>query len=228
MLSYKPKSFSDLLINDPHSAADLKGILDGRPPFPAFGINGILLHGVAGTGKTALMHVLPDWMEKSGKLPKSPMTGLFSGARSEYVNIIECGVAVNSVEQLRKIQKDRERDLAHSASGWRWVCFDEVDVLPRATITSLKSIMSNSQTTVFIFTTNNPQKLEKEFRNRCVQIEMNQMPNLIAYVPLGRQLLVDGGFAADHLTEAKIVELAADAVGSLRTFSTSVMREAHR
>jgi len=66
---YDPKTISDIVFPCQHTSDLIHDIISGNLPFPMSGKNGILLHGVPGTGKSALAKLLPDAIEaaKSGE-----------------------------------------------------------------------------------------------------------------------------------------------------------------
>ena len=63
LAQFTPKTIDDFLYNSVHARETIANIVNGSVPFPYAGKNGILLHGVWGTGKSALAKILPDAIE---------------------------------------------------------------------------------------------------------------------------------------------------------------------
>ena len=82
--------------------------------------------------------------------------------------------------------------------------------------------MSKANSTIFIFTTNNPNKIDGGIKNRSFSIELNQAEDQ-EYLPLGRRLLSKIGVTDAVITDAELIDLAKYSQGSIRNFGNAVV-----
>jgi len=66
-------------------------------------------------------------------------------------------------------------------------------------------------------------KIDSGIVNRCHLIEMNQIANNNAYLPLGRNILKNMGLKANAIPAKTLASYAQKAKGSVRTFMTDVI-----
>ena len=160
LAQFTPKTIDDFLYNSVHARETIANIVNGSVPFPYAGKNGILLHGVWGTGKSALAKILPDAIEanKSDK-------GTFS--RYEEIKPGNKGADI-------MVSIDKQTDLVPFSSH-HYIVLDEVDLLTEAAMSSLKSIMNKSET-IFIMTTNHLNKIDRGVISRSVLVDFNAAP----------------------------------------------------
>lgn len=169
------KTVDDIVFASPKSRNLIYDIINGSNPFPVSGLNGILLYGVHGTGKSALTKILPNTIECS-------ITG--EDAWVTYIDVHQGNDGAALINSIRNISR------AYPMTGrYQYIVLDEVDNLTKSAMPSLKSAM-NSLNTAFILTTNYPQDMEIGVLDRCHQIEFNQAPS-IGWLPLVKRILVD-------------------------------------
>jgi replication-associated recombination protein RarA len=220
ILHLQPDSLDDFAISDPQSRTLLASLTSGRLPFPAFGKNVICMWGTYGTGKTTLARLLPKLLEQSPARTPSPRPGSnFSG--EFYWDFIACGSGSNSVGLINDLKKRIESDASYSEQGWHYEVFDEVDLLTDAAQASLKATISQAASTIFVFTTNHLDRIDRGLIDRAHLVEMNQ-PKPSEMVKVGKRLLAKFD-RPDALSDETIAALGDRSRGSMRDFGTAVI-----
>ena len=217
---FQPTCLADFVISDEASRKQLEAIVDGSLPFPVFGKNAILLHGLNGSGKTTLALLLPQLLEKSAKLIGSTRSTEFFSS-DVFWQLTTCAMGMNSVATLASINARSRNTWALSNSGWHYEILDEVDLLTKAAQASLKTTITFAKSTIFILTTNHLPKLDKGLRDRSVLVEMNQ-PKAADCVPLAQRFFRQMGLKGDEVEAAVFEQIAQASRGSLRDFGTAV------
>ncbi|NDP63520.1 ATP-binding protein [Polaromonas sp.] len=222
---FAPKSFEDFVISNPRSREKLNDIFNADKPFPGGGKNAICLWGTYGTGKTTLAMELPKLLEESRNMPvihNSP--SILSSSR--FWELTKCGE--ENVTTIIQGLNNRIYQPALSQSGWRYEIFDEIDVIdikkgqPR-----LKSAMTHSENTVFIFTTNHPDKLDRGIIDRSHLIEMNQAP-VEHMADLAEGWMCAMGLSSGEIDRATLIDMAKESRGSFRYFLPEVQTAVNR
>lgn len=197
----------------------LKSIVNGDLPFPTQK-SAICLWGTYGTGKTTLAEMLPMLLEASADLiPSTRAVRIF--ASQDYWHLTRCGFGSHAVTIMQDLHKRGQSDTRLSPKGYFYEILDEVDILTPAAQASLKSTISHADSTIFIMTTNHPNKLDRGLVDRSYMIEMNQ-PKYEEMDEMGRRFLRQMGLTGKEVDDATMQGLAKSSQGSLRDFGSAV------
>jgi replication-associated recombination protein RarA len=162
---FTPRELKDMVFHTQDSLDLINGCVTGSIGFPATGINGIILYGTYGTGKSALAKILPDLIEKS-------RGGL--DAYSRFFNISQGGD--NGAKVIENIRNQAILNTWNTA--FHYFVLDEVDNLRKETMESLKVAMNtNANNCIYIMTTNKLSAIEGGVLNRSIAVEFNAAPS---------------------------------------------------
>jgi DNA polymerase III delta prime subunit len=177
---YEPKTLGDIVFHSAQARKTVESLANGSVGFPSSGVNGILLHGTYGTGKSALAKILPQLIEVN-------CGGEF--AHVTYVNVAQGGD--NGAAVIERIKSQAQ--LMPFGNAYHYFVLDEVDNLRSDSMSSLKAAMSTCpKSTVFVLTTNNLSKIEGGVINRCVVVEFNAAASA-DWLPKVKSILADYG-----------------------------------
>lgn len=178
--TYTPKTLDDIAFTHKDDKYDLHNHITGRSGFPSNGINGILLVGDTGSGKTTLAKMLPTLIEQARG---------GTGASYDFHQITTSGNS--GVDLLEKVEN--QITYLPFQQQFHYIILDEVNLMSAAAMEKLKSVMNIAfGYVIFIMTTNNINKVSKPVVNRCHVYWLDHAP-ASAWLPLYRRILHDHG-----------------------------------
>lgn len=174
--AYSPKNITDIVYGSDKAKELVSQIVSGEMHFPFAGLNGIILYGPNGTGKSALARILPAAIDSFGT----------PNADEVDYNFYRITVATDAKALIGKIAYQTQLT---PINRFRYFIFDEIDLLNPYFMPSMKSVM-NCETAVFIMTTNSISKIENSIKSRSHLISM---PFAAAgrWVPAMQSVLLD-------------------------------------
>lgn len=154
-VKYEPKTLDDIVFYNDQTEHLIRAVVSGTYPLPQQGTTGLLLYGTAGTGKTTLAKLLPDFIEQA------------HGGESCLFEFYACGEGDDSGSKVIKDIRSKLNKNPMSHSNLRFFVLDEIDNLNAKTLKALKGIM-NAKQTLFILTTNYASQLDPILKDRCL------------------------------------------------------------
>ena len=219
-----PTCLNDFALQ-PNSRFKLESILDHTLSFPDNGVNGIILHGLYGTGKTTMAELLPGLIEtaksdpNAGSVPVGDLVDTQDPAQTYY----PCIQGQNGIGLINNIQNGTSF-VAWNASGLHYVILDEVDLLTDAAKASFKALM-NRTNVVFIMTTNHLNEVDPGVQNRSVLVDMN-VPPPIHWRPILRRVYTQSGLVAPP--DSTLDQVVQAGRGSARSIFSDVVMSANQ
>jgi DNA polymerase III delta prime subunit len=204
-----PKNLQEVAFETANARAHMGQIVSGTYGFPGSGMNGIILHGQVGAGKTTLARLIPDLMEQT-------KIGMDCPWREEY-NIAKGN---NGVDFVHKV--DQFCYTNNFTGKYTYVILNEVNNLSTDAMSQLKSVMDNHQKrVVFIMTTNEFHKLEQGVVDRSYRFGFNDVP---AYVWVSAMRRVLKAYGISSYSDAQLTPIAKSYNGSGRWFARDIKR----
>jgi replication-associated recombination protein RarA len=204
-----PKNLQEVCFETAAARGTFGKITSGNYGFPGSGMNGIILHGPVGAGKTTLARMIPDLIEGTN-------IGMDCPWREEY-NIAKgnSGVAfINSVDNFCYS--------SNLTGKYTYVILNEVNNLSADAMSQLKSIMDNHQKrVVFIMTTNEFHKIEAGVVDRSYSFGFYDVPG---YVWAGAMHRVLKAYGITTYTDKMLGPIAKSYNGSGRWFARDIKR----
>ncbi len=220
----QPKCLNDFALL-PTSRHKLESILDGTLSFPDNGVNGIIFHGLYGTGKTTMANLFPGLVETAKTTTTAQHTppGDITDTVDPNTSYYPCVQGQNGINLINSIQ-NVTNFISFNASGFHYIILDEADLLTSAAMASFKSLMNRTHV-VFLMTTNHLSQIDPGVQNRSVLIDMN-VPPATHWRPLLRRVYTNSGLAAP--ADAILDQVVEAGRGSARSIFSDVVMSANQ
>jgi replication-associated recombination protein RarA len=204
---YEPKTLNDILFHSAQARKTVEGLTNGFFGFPSSGVNGILLYGIYGSGKSALAKILPQLIEAANG---------GDTAHVSYFNVAQGGD--NGATVIERIKTQAQ--LIPFSNAYHYFVLDEVDNLRADTMSSLKVAM-NSKQSIFILTTNHLNKIEGGVLNRCEVVEFNAAASKDWLLKV-KAILADYGIT--DIADNKLLDIIEPCEGSARKILSAIKK----
>ena len=205
-IDYSPKTLDDFVFFNDESEQTIRAIVSGDIEVPCMGTTGLLLYGSAGTGKTELAKLLPNFIEVA------------RGGEATNFDFYACGEGDDGGTKLISDLRKKLNNTPLTYSGANFYVLDEVDHLQPKIQKSLKGIL-NSRFSFFILTTNSISKVDPILMDRCLCIPFLQAP-AVKWLPLAKRIAADKGLHG--IGDDSLLEICKQSNGSARQLYRSI------
>ncbi|MDR8400408.1 AAA family ATPase [Paraburkholderia sp. USG1] len=171
-----PQNIHQVALPNDNAKDLILGIATGKIPFPGTsGINGIILHGNTGNGKTACAKLLPQAIQNTYN--SVPIKAAF----------YDCTPPNNGKDLMETIKT--QISMCALNGEYHYIILDEFDNLTAGAMKQLKSVMNFGQDhAVFIMTTNHLGKIPDAVQERCKIIDYNPSCPTVWIPPVSQAL----------------------------------------
>lgn len=125
--------------------------------------------------------------------------------------------------QVMTLLNDITSRISFNQSGLHYIMPDEVDNLTKAAQQSLKSVI-NTQSTIFVLTTNYLQQIDKGVQDRCVLVELNSA----SHQQMAKHIHRIAGDLNVVFNDEEVEAIVSAAKGSIREVTHDAIRRAVR
>lgn len=205
-------TINDIVFKSATEKAKITDITENNKAFPASGVNGIILYGIYGTGKTELAKLLPDAIEQA-------MGGTVAAA-----HFVTCITGDNGLKLIQTLIAQSSHVQLYNHSGYHYFVLDEVDLLTKDAMMQLKGLM-NMPNTIFIMTTNNINNVDRGVQNRSILVDFNAAP-ASQWLPAAQKVLANSNVTG--VSDAALLTVINTCGGSARQIIDAVSSIAAR
>lgn len=194
---YRPKSIDEFVFADDQLEKQIRRYAEGRNVMP------LILHGSYGTGKSLLGELIPKAIDGEG------------------VSVTKINAEdLNSKREVReKFSRSATFDRLYSQNNQQlgYTVVEEVNFDPGARDALRTCLDDMAGRELYIFTTNELQKIDAGLRSRAVQVEVKPVPPE-RFLPRAQHILRSEGVELDDSVVSEVLEAVFDADGDNRKY----------
>ena len=185
-IKYRPKTIKDFIFPNKYLEGRIKRYLDGKTIAP------LVLHGSHGTGKSLLAELIPKAIE---------------GRDAVFINNVYAEDLNSSAEVRKKFcrSRDFDRNFTIGDQKHNYTIIQEVNFDPRAKGALRVCLDEMSDRDLFIFTTNEVDKIDKGLLSRAEVLEVPPA-SPETFLPRAKFILSSEGLEIDDATLLDLLE----------------------